>query len=391
MSRSLPWSRFHILGVGQILFTPACLLLTFWTCTPLAAQTFLVGHQIDSYTFQNPDVAGLSSIDVATTPVAAGVALGRWGLLATRTAYARGSAKGGDGTSVLLEGMTDTEVSLTLRPFGQDFSVTAVANAPTGTYELTLEEALIGGVVATELLPFPIKTWGSGGAIGADMQFLSQIGSWGVALLGSYRAAEAYDPLQDFAVGYRPGDQISARVALDRNVGDAGNLGVVAGFTNYSGDQSGGLEIFQAGARFDAQISYGFPVGRSHSGLLYGVGYTRNSGAPVGTDPAAQVQPQPAQQLGLLGGSLRFSLGRRAAFTPGFEARVFLAEDEQSQGWLYTGSGALELRVAGRPTATQLLLVSEGGYRRGNVIVTDGLATGVQGWGMNVMLVVGGR
>jgi hypothetical protein len=121
------------------------------------------------------------------------------------------------------------------------------------------------------------------------------------------------------------------------------------------------------------------------------VGYTRNSGAPVGTDPAAQVQPQPAQQLGLLGGSLRFSLGRRAAFTPGFEARVFLAEDEQSQGWLYTGSGALELRVAGRPTGTQLLLVSEGGYRRGNVIVTDGLATGVQGWGMNVMLVVGGR
>ena len=85
------------------------------------------------------------------------------------------------------------------------------------------------------------------------------------------------------------------------------------------------------------------------------------------------------------------SLGRRAAFTPGFEARVFLAGDEQSQGWLYAGTGSLELRIAGRPTGTQLLLVTEGGYRQGNVIVTDGLATGVEGWGVNVMLVVEAR
>jgi hypothetical protein len=359
--------------------------------SPLNGQSLLLGHQIDAYTFRDPAVAGLSTISVATTPVTLGLGLGGWAALSARAAYARGVAEGGDGSTVVLEGMTDTEVVLALMPFGADFSLSAIANVPSGRYGLTLDEALIGGVVATELLPFPVKSWGSGASIGGEMQFLRQIGPWGVALVGSYRAAQAYDPLQDFIVGYRPGDQLSARFALDRDVGDAGTLGVVFGYTDYSGDQSGGLEIFQAGARLEAQMSYGFPLGRAHSGLLYGLAYLRQSGTPIGSDPNAQVQPQPAQQLGMLGGSLRFSLGRRAAFTPGAEVRLFLAGDEQSQGWMYAGTGSLEVRLAGRPTGTQLLLVTEGGYRQGNVIVTEGLATGVQGWGVNVMLVVEAR
>ena len=376
-------------GCGMLLLT--LLAVGSVPGEPLSGQAVLVGHQIDTYSFRDPDVAGLSTISVATTPVTLGLGLGRWASISARTAYARGIAEGGDGSTVTLEGLTDTEVIFSLMPFGGDFSLSAVANVPTGRYELSLDEALIGGVVATELLPFPVKSWGSGAALGAEMQILRQLGSWGVAVVGSYRAAQAYDPLDEFIVGYRPGDQLSARFALDRDVGDAGSLGAVVGYTEYSGDQSGGLEIFQAGARLDAQLSYAFPMGRSHSGLLYGLAYLREPGAPVGTESTSQVQPQPAQQLGMVGGTLRLSLGRRAAFTPGFEARVFLAGDEQSQGWLYAGTGSLELRIAGRPTGTQLLLVTEGGYRQGNVIVTDGLATGVEGWGVNVMLVVEAR
>jgi len=371
----------------------AMLLLTLMMAVaaeghPLRGQSVLIGHQIDTYSFEKPDIAGLSNISVAATPVTLGFGLGPWASISARTAYARGIAEGGDGSTVVLEGVTDTEVILSLMPFGDDFAISAAANVASGRYALTLDEALIGGVVATELLPFPVKSWGSGTSLGGEMQFLRQLGSWGVALVGSYRAAQPYDPLQEFIVGYRPGDQLSARFALDRDVGDAASLGAVVGYTEYSGDESGGLEIFRAGGRFDAQLSYGFPLGRSHSGLLYGIAYLRQQGAPVGTESTSQVQTQPAQQLGMVGGSLRFSLGRRAAFSPGVEARVFLAEDEQSQGWLYAGSGSLELRIAGRPTGTQLLLVTEGAYRHGNVIVTDGLTTGVQGWGVNVMLVV---
>ena len=78
------------------------------------------------------------------------------------------------------------------------------------------------------------------------------------------------------------------------------------------------------------------------------------------TEQSLGIETQPAQQLALVGTRARVTLGRNAAFIPSAEGRLFLADDNQSQGWLTSASGALEVRLARLGTGGEALVFLDG-------------------------------
>jgi len=356
------------------------------------AQTVGAGGVLQSYRFADADAAGLESIQLITMPFAVAVPIGSLLSLQASGAYAIGTATAPNGEQVKLTGPTDTHIGLSVG-VGLDWLVVTVrASLPTGASTYTAGESLVASVVAAELLPFAISTWGSGGSVGATVAVVTQAGGWGVGFAGGYNVASEYEPLQDQQLGYRPGDQLQARLALDHDVGGSGTLSILLGFQNFGNDQIGGGDLFRSGNRLEGTFTYAFAVGRRSSALLFGGVSHRANGSLL--DPSSSLgaaTDSPAQQLFRFGTNVRLPIGRRAALLPTLEARVFRAEDGASQGWMTTAGASLDVRIAGGPSGQRLVLAPSARMRLGRVIVSEGLETGVTGWeaGLTLRAVLG--
>lgn len=352
-----------------------------------AAQTVGGGAFLQSYRFDDPVAAGLETIQLFATPFTLAVPLGSRLSLDASGAFARGAARSPDGQEVTLSGPTDTHVGLSAAVGVDWLVVTARASLPTGSSTHSAAEALVASVVAAELLPFTVNTWGSGGSFGGDVAIVTQAGGWGIGLASGYSVANEYEPLQDQQLGYRPGDRLQLRLALDHDLGASGTFSALVGFQRFGNDQVGGSNLFQSGSRIEGVLSYVFAVGRRSSALLYGAVSHRSKGTLLTqVSGLGNAGDSPAQQLYRLGANLRLPLGRRAALLPVAETRVFRAADGASQGWMTSAGTSLDLRIAGGPSGQRLVLAPAGQFRIGRVIVGDGLETGVVGWEAGVTL-----
>lgn len=358
-----------------------------------AAQAVGGGALLQAYTFENPDAAGLETIHLLTVPFAVTVPIaGRLGV-SVSGAYASGIARGAEGVEATLSGPTDTNLGLTTVIPGVDWAVlTASMSLPTGQSEHTTAESLVAGVIAAELLPFGISTWGSGGSAGGNLSLVRQLGSWGVGLSGGYSVANEYEPLAEQQLAYRPGDQLQVSLALDRDVGRAGTFSTFLAFQSFGNDQLGGADLFRSGNRIQALVSYAFAVGRRSSALLYGgVNYRENGTLITAGSSLGDASDAPSQQLFNAGTNIRVPLGRRAAILPSIEARVFRASDGASQGWVTSGGTTIEYRVAGGASGRRVVLGPTGQFRMGRVIVSEGVETSLMGWeaGLTLRAIVG--
>lgn len=88
-----------------------------------------------------------------------------------------------------------------------------------------------------------------------------RVGSWGLGLGVSYRAADEFEPRSDTSLAYSPGNELRVRVGLDRNVGETGKF--TAGFTlqSFQTDEFGGRNLFQSGNRVRVDATYAFRAG----------------------------------------------------------------------------------------------------------------------------------
>jgi hypothetical protein len=368
----------------------ALFVLCAWQPVALGAQAVGAGPLIQSYHFDDASAAGLKSIQLITSPFAVSVPVVRSVVLSVSGAYASGAARAESGEKVTLSGLTDTSVDVTFG-LGVDWLVlTARATVPTGNNTHTVAESLVAGVVAAELLPFAIKTWGSGGSAGATVAAARQLGRWGLGLSAGYWRAGKYEPLQARTLGYRPGDQFQARLALDRNVGSSGTFSILVGVQRFASDQLGGNELFQSGMRLDGILSYAFALGLRSSALLYGgVNHRANGTLLQEASSLGGATDAPSQQLFVAGADVRLPLGRRASLRPSTEVRVFRAEDGASQGWVSSFGGSLDYRIAGSNSGKRLVVAPMGRVRLGRVIVTDDLETSLLGWEAGVTLSFG--
>jgi hypothetical protein len=365
----------------------SALLLGMLLPLQLSAQGAGAGSLIQTYRFGDANAAGLETIQLITSPFAVSVPLGSSFSIDVSGAYARGTATGPDGRQATLSGLTDTYVGVNAG-VGLDWLViSAGATLPTGKDTHTLAESLVAAVIAAELLPFAINTWGSGGSVGGTVAAARQAGGWGIGLSGGYRVASEYEPLRDQTLGYRPGNQLQFRIALDHDVGASGTFSVLLGFQSFGNDQLSGNELFRSGNRFQGVLSYAFAVGLRSSALVYGGVNHRANGTLLRQGSAlGGATDSPSQQLFLAGTNVRFPVGRRAVLLPNAEIRVFRAEDGASQGWVSSAGATFDVRVAGSNSGRRVVLAPTAQFRLGRVIVEQGLETGLVGWEVGATL-----
>ena len=339
------------------------------------------GVGVEAYYFSDHAATGIRNIVLVTVPFAARAQLPARLALEVAGAYAHGGvALDGDDGRATLSGLTDTSLRLS-RTFGRDRLVLAlIGQVPTGHTRHTEEEAVVADAVAADLLPFRISNWGAGGGIGFSAAYAVTAGGFGIGVTGGYVLAGEFEPFAeaDAPLSYRPGNETTLRVAVDRSMGRSGKAALQATWQGSDDDQIDGTNLYRAGDRLQVVASYQAAVWRG-TGLVYGGVLHRENGTSL--DPAAPGTP--VQDLWLGGAALRFPRGR-ASVTPSIEGRVFRSEDGEGQGWL--GGAGVSVDVPAGPVT----LVPSLRGRVGNLVVAEDVETRLTGFevGLGVRMAV---
>ncbi len=361
-------------------------------CSPIAAwgQAARAGGSFQFYSFADAEAAGLESFSLFTAPYAVAVPIAGLVAVDVSGAYAQGIATGPGGVEARMSGPTDTQLGLSLLLGGDRVVLSTSMSLPTGQESRSLEEATVAAVVAAELLPFPLATWSAGGGAGGDLSLAVQAGEWGIGLAGGYWAGREFEPVPGETFAYRPGDQIQARVALDRDVGESGTLSLLVGLQRFGEDRLEGSNLFRSGNRLEGLVSYAFALGLRGSALAYGGVYHRARGSLLLESPSLDgATDSPSQQLFLGGLNLLLPAGRRVDVVPDVNLRVFRSGDGVGQGWLASAGGALDIRVSGTSFGRNLVLSPSAKARLGRVIVREGAESGIVGWEAGLTLRMG--
>lgn len=355
----------------------------------LAAQGVLpragvgAGAAYEVYRFENPSAADVETLSLFTAPFGVAVPLPGSSRLEVTGAFARAALVREDGSESLIEGLTDTQVSLRVPIAGDLVTLAAIAMVPTGISTLSPDEAQVAGAIASDFLPFRVSNWGSGGGAGLGLTMARSFGGLGVGMGASYLVSREFEPIAEGDLaGYRPGDQLGLQVALDHAVGTAGKATLQLSIQRQSEDRLEEESLFRAGNRYQAIGSYAFRVGRASSGVVFGGGQHREQGASL---LAGFTSNSTAQDLLLLGAAVRMPLGRSSVFLPTADGRVFRTDDGIGQGYLGGVGAALEistgpLRVTPRVRA-----------QLGRLLANDEAESGIVGMDFGITVSSGTR
>ena len=340
-------------GRGRLSVTAS---LVAWVFTPglhaQVASTVGAGIEFQSFSFSEADDVGVESLSLVTLPVAVSVPLAEWISLGMVGHWARTEKTRPDGETLTLSGFTDTELSATVRVPGDVASFTAVVALPTGNSTHDADEVEVAGNVASDLLPFRISNWGSGGGGGARASVAKSFGTVAAGVSVGYFVARDFTPLTFADTEYRAGNNLVIRAALDGNVGPAGKLSLQLTLRSYGNDQQDGVGGFQSGNRYQAIGSYAFAVGPRSSGVVYLGALRRSEGELEG------VPLRRAQTLYMAGGGASFRLGQ-ILMRPSVDARVLRSETGVDQGY-NTGFGVRAEVGVGRAVLVPLVRIHIG-------------------------------
>jgi hypothetical protein len=362
--------------------TLAALVATL-TAAPLAARAqdlpvgrvrFLSGQEVRGVSF-DPGL-GLKSISELVVPVGAiwtasprlafdfGVRYAR----VTRTPETDSLA------SASVSGFTDLQARGIYQIVPDAVVLTVAVNAPTGRTKLTAEELPAAGSVASDLIPFPVSSFGSGANVTSGIAVAVPFAGWALGLGGSYRLSGAYTPLADVDSSYKAGGEFRFRVGADRLVGQ-GRVSLGFTYSSFSQDEFGGSSIFQPGKRYITQASWSFPIG--NLGLaLYAWDLYRNAGTVTfGSSPTEK------QNTLAAGAVASIQLGR-SVLRPQIELRQQSAglSEMKSAGRLLGLSVRYQMQLTGSFSLLPALR-----FDTGNVI-SNGATIGFTGWGLSLGL-----
>lgn len=374
---------------------PAFALLTLGGLLPHAASAQSpppvagAGIEYQSFRFRTPEAAGIERLSLLTTPFAIRLPLYRQSRLELRGTYARGSLERGDGTEAIsLAAFTDTQLRLTVPLVGADVvTLGAILSLPTGQATLTGEEALLAGAVAADLLPFAVSHWGSGGGAGVSVGVHRALGAVDLRVDGSYFAAREFEPFVRDTFVYRPGDQLYLNASATYAISSSSTAELQVSAQHYGEDESGGSNLYQSGARYQAIGSYAFSVRERSSGILYVGLQHREEGSYLfdqfPTIPTDGLGETPSQNLFMAGLGARLSRGRNV-WIPSVDARLLRRDDGIGQGHLSGVGIALERRLG------HLTLVPSARARFGYLLVREDTDTGLYGADLGLSMRWGG-
>lgn len=325
------------------------------------------GVAFESYRFGSPDELGVDELTLLTIPLAFSARSTGGTALDVRGAWAEGTLTRPGAPSRSISGVTDLEVSLT-RTFGADAVVLGLVGViPTGTSTHDAEEADVAAAIASDLLPFRISSWGTGGGIGGSVAVARRVGTMGLGASVGYVVAGEFEPRAGESVAFQPGDLIRAAAVVDRTLG-ASKLALRLGFQRYGEDALDGTNLFRSGNRYEAIGSYAFPAGARASGIVYAGALHRDRGSYL-----TGLEEAPSQDLVVAGGALRAPLGP-GVWSPSADLRLYRRSDGIGQGYLAGVGASLEWPAGG---AT---LIPSARIRLGSIDAREGSSSGVTGF-----------
>ncbi|MEK6768388.1 MAG: hypothetical protein AABY85_05285 [Gemmatimonadota bacterium] len=230
------------------------------------------------------------------------------------TRFARAERTDESGASSTISGLTDVQARAVVQLVQDVALFTVTANLPTGKTKLSGEEVAVAGAIATDLLPFPVSSFGSGSSVTTGLALAVPVAGWAVGLAGSYRMSGSFTPLAG-ASSYKAGAEVRFRAGVDRVIGQ-GRVSLGFTYSSFSTDEFGGSGVLRPGKRYIGQAGVSLPLG--NMGLsLYAWDLYRASG----TVPINGLTTE-KQNLMALGAALSIQRGRNV-FRPSVEYRVF--------------------------------------------------------------------
>jgi hypothetical protein len=350
---------------------------------PVAAQTAQGsgGALFQRYTFDTDTAASVESVSLVSLPFSGIVRFNPRLSFSVSGAWAEGRLEDPERGEFNISGLTDTQLMLTLDGRGGATSVSAVVLLPTGLETQTLNESRVAGAVASELLPFAISNWGTGGGAGVSVSTAHAVGGLGVGFSASYLVRREFAPLddpQEETFAYRPGNTLSLAAAIDGTLGGSTKGALRLTVHRHEDDLADDANLFREGNRVELLGSLGFPIGARSIGLIYGIIQKREQGTFLSADGSLA-----SQDLILAGGGLRKRVGTWV-LQPRLEARLFRREDGVEQGYDVGAGIDAEIPVGGT------LWVPSVRAHLGNLEVVEGIETGFSGLEFGLALRFGG-
>lgn len=289
---------------------------------------------------------------------------------ASRTPEAAGETK------ATISGLTDAQVRGVYQLVPDVVVLTVAANLPTGKTKLTDQELLAAGVASSELISFPVPSFGSGANVTTGVAVALPVAGWAVGVGGSYRLTAGYTPLASIDSSYKPGGELRVRIGADRVVGQ-GRVSLGFTYSSFAEDEFGGSRLFQPGQRYITQGSWSFPVG--NVGLaVYAWDLYRNAGTLVIGGASTD------KQNVITGGLVASIQMGRNVLRPQLEYR---AQSAKAAGAGWTAAGHI-LSLSARYQLTiseRFALLPALRFDTGNIAST-GATVGFTGWGLSVGL-----
>lgn len=339
-----------------------------------------VGATVERYAFLNDAAVGVKSLSLVTIPITAETEVMERFTVQLATALARGSLTRPSGESSSITGLTDTALRVAL-PVNELATVGLTLRVPTGRSTYGQDQLAVAGAIAADLLPFRISSWGTGGGIGLDVSGATPVGDYGVRYSAGYQVAGSFDPIEDADFSYRPGNELRARVVVDRSFDRSRKGALQIGMMRYGNDTLEGQNLYRAGNRYQLIGSYSLPAGAAGSAVAYGGLLHRSRGSAL-IPPGAVGQPLsdgPSQTLLLIGGGMR-TMFQSYLVMPSADLRVFRSSDGLGQGAILSAGSAAEVPLGRTDFIDQgLLLVPTARLRLGRVLVVEGASSMVLG------------
>jgi len=319
--------------------------------------------------FTDPAQSRLQSVSLLTMPLSGRAVVAEDLRLQIGSTLAWGDAVRLDGSESSVSGITDTDVSLSYT-FGRDvLTVTAIGRLPTGKSEYTGQELDVAGVLASDLFPFRLSNWGTGGGAGFQATTTGSVGETRTALSVGYFRSGEFDPIEGRVTAYRPGDNLNARGALNVPTGEAGHLDLQLALQWFGDDQLQEATVFSAGNRYEAVARYTYPVMERSAVYLYSGYQNREEGTRLQLN-----QPTASQDLVLLGAGARIRLEDGLVLRPRLDTRILNRGDDTSEGYDVRAGTRLEWATGG------LILGSMVRGHLGHLTVQEGLESGFFGF-----------
>jgi hypothetical protein len=360
------------------------LLATVGTSPAVVAQLrdASVGAAVafQGYSFDQSAALGIQNVRLLSLQFSATAPLVEQLSLVVTGAYARGTMNRASLPQFEISGLTDTQVSLTYSP-NVYLNVTGIVIAPTGKETQTLEESLVAGAMASDLLPFRVSNWGSGGGGGVNASVAHPMGPVGAGLSVGYIAGREFEPLSGGVFAYRPGGLLRIVGALDGTVGEASKASLKVTYHRYGQDKINGYNLFQSGDRFQALASLAFPMGTTSSGIAYASLTHRQRSTLLGDLPIAQESA--SQNLFVVGGGFRRALGS-AVLQPDAELRMLSRANDTGKGFDLAIGATLVLR------STRAMFAPSAKLHMGRLDVGSGESSRLLGFEVGLSARVGG-